>query len=90
VVGTGSGTPEVPELPSARGWSCATLSPGVIIRGHGPPGWGLGVGLTTPHHKRTAVTEQINTQSEKRKREKERRQKRRKCVKGTQITRNRV
>jgi hypothetical protein len=30
MVGTGSGTPEVPKLPSARGWSCATLSPGVI------------------------------------------------------------
>jgi hypothetical protein len=30
IVGTGSGTPEVPELPSARGYSWATLSPGVI------------------------------------------------------------
>jgi hypothetical protein len=30
VVGTGSGTPEVPELPSAQGKSWATLSPGVI------------------------------------------------------------
>jgi hypothetical protein len=30
VVGTGSGTPEVPELPSARGYSWATMSPGVI------------------------------------------------------------
>jgi hypothetical protein len=30
IVGTGSGTPEVPDLPSARGKSWATLSPGVI------------------------------------------------------------
>jgi hypothetical protein len=30
IVGTGSGTPEVPELPSAREYSWATLSPGVI------------------------------------------------------------
>jgi hypothetical protein len=29
-VGTGNGTPEVPELPSAWGYSWATLSPGVI------------------------------------------------------------
>jgi hypothetical protein len=28
--GYGSGTPEVPELPSAQGYSWATLSPGVI------------------------------------------------------------
>jgi hypothetical protein len=28
-VGTGNGTPEVPELPSAWGYSWATLSPGV-------------------------------------------------------------
>jgi hypothetical protein len=30
IVGTGNGTPEVPELPSAWGYSWATLSPGVI------------------------------------------------------------
>jgi hypothetical protein len=30
IVGTGYGTPEVPELPSAWGYSWATLSPGVI------------------------------------------------------------
>jgi hypothetical protein len=29
IVGTGNGTPEVPELPSAWGYSWATLSPGV-------------------------------------------------------------
>jgi hypothetical protein len=55
VVGTGSGTPEVPELPSAQGYSWATLSPGVT----NTETWSsrLGVGLTTPHHKKTAVTE---------------------------------
>jgi hypothetical protein len=30
IVGTGNGTPEVPELPSAWGYSWSTLSPGVI------------------------------------------------------------
>jgi hypothetical protein len=30
IVGTGNGTPEVPELPSAWGYSWATLSPGFI------------------------------------------------------------
>jgi hypothetical protein len=30
IVGTGNGTPEVPELPSAWGYIWATLSPGVI------------------------------------------------------------
>jgi hypothetical protein len=30
IVGTGNGTPEVPELPSVWGYSWATLSPGVI------------------------------------------------------------
>jgi hypothetical protein len=30
LVGTGNGTPEVPELPNAWGYSWATLSPGVI------------------------------------------------------------
>jgi hypothetical protein len=30
IVGTRSGNPEVPELPGARGYSWATLSPGVI------------------------------------------------------------
>jgi hypothetical protein len=30
IVGMGNGTPEVPELPSAWGYSWATLSPGVI------------------------------------------------------------
>jgi hypothetical protein len=30
IVGTGNGTPEVPELPSAWGYSWETLSPGVI------------------------------------------------------------
>jgi hypothetical protein len=30
IVGTGNCTPEVPELPSAWGYSWATLSPGVI------------------------------------------------------------
>jgi hypothetical protein len=30
IVGSGNGTPEVPELPSAWGYSWATLSPGVI------------------------------------------------------------
>jgi hypothetical protein len=30
IVGTGNGTPEVPELPNAWGYSWATLSPGVI------------------------------------------------------------
>jgi hypothetical protein len=30
IVGTGNGTPEVPELPSARGYSWANLSLGVI------------------------------------------------------------
>jgi hypothetical protein len=30
IVGTGNGTPEVPELPSAWGYSWAILSPGVI------------------------------------------------------------
>jgi hypothetical protein len=30
IVGTGSGIPEVPELPSARGYSWVTLSLGVI------------------------------------------------------------
>jgi hypothetical protein len=30
IVGTGNGTPEVPELPSPWGYSWATLSPGVI------------------------------------------------------------
>jgi hypothetical protein len=29
-MGTGNGTPEVPELPSAGGYSWAILSPGVI------------------------------------------------------------
>jgi hypothetical protein len=30
IVGTGNGTPEVPELPSTWGYSWTTLSPGVI------------------------------------------------------------
>jgi hypothetical protein len=30
IMGPGSGTPEVPKLPNARGYSSATLSPGVI------------------------------------------------------------
>jgi hypothetical protein len=30
IVGTGNGTPEVPELPSAWGYNWCTLSPGVI------------------------------------------------------------
>jgi hypothetical protein len=32
IVGTGNGTPEVPELPGAWGYRRATLSPGVIDR----------------------------------------------------------
>jgi hypothetical protein len=30
IVGTGNGTPEVPELPSAWGYRWAALSPGVV------------------------------------------------------------
>jgi hypothetical protein len=30
IVGTGNGTPEVPELPNAWGYGWGTLSPGVI------------------------------------------------------------
>jgi hypothetical protein len=33
IVGTGNGTPEVPELPSTWGYSWETLSPGVINTG---------------------------------------------------------
>jgi hypothetical protein len=42
-VGTGSGAPEVPELPSAQGYNWATWPTGIQILGTGPPGWGLGV-----------------------------------------------
>jgi hypothetical protein len=53
VVGTGSGTPLVPELHSAQGYSWATLSPGVInteTRSSRLGGWAWG--LTTSHHKK--------------------------------------
>jgi hypothetical protein len=56
-VGTGSGTPEVPEQPSTRGYSWATLSPGVINTETWPSRLGVGRGAKTPHHKKTAVTE---------------------------------
>jgi hypothetical protein len=38
---------EVPELPSVRGYSWATLYSGVQIQRPGPLGWGLGVRLIT-------------------------------------------
>jgi hypothetical protein len=52
IVGTGSGTPEVPELPSARGYSCVTLSPGVINTENWSSRLGVGRGVNNPHHKK--------------------------------------
>jgi hypothetical protein len=48
IVGMGNGTPEVPELPSARGYSCATLSPGVINTKTWPSRFGVGRGANKP------------------------------------------
>jgi hypothetical protein len=47
-VGTGSGIPEVPELPSARGYSWATLSPGVINTETWSSRLGVGRGANNP------------------------------------------
>jgi hypothetical protein len=54
-VSTGSGTPEAPELTSAQGYSQATPSPGAT----NTETWSSrsGVGLTTRHHKKTAIME---------------------------------
>jgi hypothetical protein len=54
-VGTGNGDPKVPELPSVRGYSWATLTPGGINTRPGLTGWGLGVRLTTSHFKKIFV-----------------------------------
>jgi hypothetical protein len=43
-VGTGSGVPEVPELPSARGCSRVIRLQGGQILGTGVPGWGWAQG----------------------------------------------
>jgi hypothetical protein len=48
IVDTGSGTPEVPELPSARGYSWATLSPGVINTKTWSSRLGVGRGANNP------------------------------------------
>jgi hypothetical protein len=42
-VGTGSGAPEVPELPSAWDITGLTGPKGIYILGTGSPGWGLGI-----------------------------------------------
>jgi hypothetical protein len=44
----GSGTPEVPELPIARGYSWATLSPGVINTETWYSRLGVGRGANNP------------------------------------------
>jgi hypothetical protein len=43
IFGTGSGTPGVPELPSAWRYNWTTRHQGNINLGTSPPGWGLGV-----------------------------------------------
>jgi hypothetical protein len=43
-------------VPSAWGYSWATLSPGVINKRPSPPGWGLVVGLTIQLRKKVIVT----------------------------------
>jgi hypothetical protein len=48
IVGTGSGTPEVPELPSAWGYSWATLSPRVINTETWSSRLGVGRGANNP------------------------------------------
>jgi hypothetical protein len=48
LVGTGSGTPEVPELPCAWGYSWATLSPGVINTETWSSRLGVGRGANNP------------------------------------------
>jgi hypothetical protein len=48
IVGTGSGTPEVPELPSARGYGWTTLSPGVINTEIWSSRLGVGRGTNNP------------------------------------------
>jgi hypothetical protein len=48
IVGTESGTPEVPELPSARGYSWATLSPGVTNTETWSSRLGVGRGADNP------------------------------------------
>jgi hypothetical protein len=57
IVGTGSGTPEVPELPSARGYSWTTLSRGVINTETWSSRLGVGRGANNPTPLKTAVTE---------------------------------
>jgi hypothetical protein len=48
IVGTGSGTPEVPELPSARKYSWATLSLGIINTETWSSRLGVGRGANNP------------------------------------------
>jgi hypothetical protein len=48
IVCTGSGTPEAPELPSARGCSWATLSPGIINTETWSSRLGVGRGANNP------------------------------------------
>jgi hypothetical protein len=57
IVGTGSGTPEVPEIPNARRYSWATLSPGVINAETWFSRLGVGRGANNPTPYKTAVTE---------------------------------
>jgi hypothetical protein len=47
--------PEVPEILSVQGYSWTTLSPGGVNKETGPPGWGLGVRLTTSSCKEKCV-----------------------------------
>jgi hypothetical protein len=46
---------QLKQAPSVWRFNWATLSLGIKFRNPGPPGWGLGMRLTTPSHKRHFV-----------------------------------
>jgi hypothetical protein len=53
----GMAPPRYPSCPVPRGIAGPPCLRGLWIQRPSPPGWGLSVGLTTPHHKRTTVLE---------------------------------